>query len=116
MAEALHAKDPLAAHVRDELGISEHTEAKPLVAAGASALTFAVGAALPLATAALVPEAADHAVGHGAVADRSWRCSGRWARRPGGLRSGAAVLRVTFWGAVAMAVTALVGKLFGAVV
>jgi hypothetical protein len=55
---SLHAKsDPLAAHVRDELGISEHTEAQPLVAALASALTFAVGAALPLATAALVPEA-----------------------------------------------------------
>ena len=54
VAEALHARDPLAAHVRDELGIFEHTAAQPLVAAGASALTFAVGAALPLTAAALV--------------------------------------------------------------
>lgn len=58
VARALHAKDPLAANVRDELGIHEHSEAQPLVAVGASAQTFAVGAALPLATAALVPEVA----------------------------------------------------------
>ena len=51
VATALHAKDPLAAHLRDELGFSEHTEAKPLVAAGASALSFAVGAAMPMAAA-----------------------------------------------------------------
>ena len=56
VAAVLHANDPLGAHVRDELGISEHTEAKPLVAAAASATTFALGAALPLATAAMVPE------------------------------------------------------------
>ena len=107
--------DALAAHVRDELGISEHTEAQPLTAALASAGTFAVGAALPLVTAWAVPEAQISlwvtvlslvflgvlgAVGAGA----------------GGAPIGKGVMRVVFWGAVAMAVTALVGKLFGTAV
>jgi len=115
VAVALHKSDALAAHVRDELGISEQSEARPLVAAIASALTFAVGAALPLATAALVPEDAISfwvtvlslifLAGLGAVGARA-----------GGAPIGRAVVRVTFWGAVAMAVTALVGTLFGAVV
>ena len=115
VAAALHERDALGAHVRDELGISEHTEAKPLIAAGASALTFAVGAALPLATAALVPE--------GVIS--LWvtvlsliflAVLGAVGAKAGGASVWRGVLRVTFWGAVAMAVTALVGKLFGAVV
>lgn len=115
VAEALHAKDPLAAHVRDELGIFEHTEAQPLVAAGASALTFAAGEALPLATAALVPE----------TSISLWvtvpsliflAVLGAVGAKAGGASVLRGVWRVTFWGAVAMAVTALVGKLFGAVV
>ena len=57
VATALHAKDPLAAHLRDELGFSQHSEARPLIAATTSAATFAVGAALPLATASLAPTA-----------------------------------------------------------
>lgn len=115
VATALHAKDPLAAHLRDELGFSEHTEAKPLVAAGASAASFAVGAALPMATAALVPE----------VGISLWvtvlsliflAVLGAIGAKAGGAPMARAVARVTFWGAVAMAVTALVGTLFGAVV
>ena len=115
VATALHAKDPLAAHLRDELGFSPHSEAKPLVAAGASAASFAIGAALPLATAALVPEAAISlwvtVVSLGFLA-----ALGAVGAKAGGAPMGRAVVRVTFWGAVAMAVTAVVGSLFGAVV
>lgn len=115
VATALHAKDPVAAHLRDELGFSEHTEAKPLIAAGASAASFAIGAALPLATAALVPEAGISlwvtVVSLGFLA-----ALGAVGAKAGGAPLGRAVVRVTFWGAVAMAVTAAVGSLFGAVV
>ena len=115
VAEALHARDPLAAHVRDELGIFEHTEALPLVAAGASALTFAVGAALPLATAALVPEAVISLWVTG-LSLVFLAVLGAVGAKAGGASVWRGVVRVTFWGAAAMAVTALVGKLFGAVV
>ena len=115
VATALHAKDPLAAHLRDELGFSEHTEAKPLVAAGASAASFAVGAALPMATAALVPEAVI-SLWVTALSLIFLAVLGAVGAKAGGAPMGWAVLRVTFWGAVAMAVTALVGSLFGAVV
>jgi VIT1/CCC1 family predicted Fe2+/Mn2+ transporter len=115
VAAALHAKDALGAHVRDELGIFEHTEAKPLVAAGASALTFAVGAALPLATAAMVPEASI-TLWVTALSLIFLAVLGAVGARAGGASVWRGVLRVTFWGAVAMAVTAMVGKLFGAVV
>ncbi len=115
VATALHAKDPLAAHLRDELGFSEHTEAKPLVAAGASAASFAVGAALPMATAALVPETAI-SLWVTVLSLLFLAALGAVGARAGGAPILRAVLRVTFWGAVAMAVTALVGHLFGAVV
>lgn len=115
VATALHAKDPLAAHLRDELGFSEHTEAKPLVAAGASAASFAIGAALPMATAALVPAAAI-SLWVTALSLLFLAALGAVGAKAGGAPVLRAVLRVTFWGAVAMAVTALVGKLFGAVV
>lgn len=115
VAEALHARDPLAAHVRDELGIFGHTEAQPLVAAGASALSFAVGAALPLAAAALAPEPriAIWVTGLSLVL---LALLGAVGARAGGANVPRAVVRVTFWGAVAMAVTALVGTIFGAMV
>lgn len=115
VAEALHAKDPLAAHVRDELGILEHTEAEPLVAAGASALSFAVGAALPLATAALAPEPqiALRVTGLSLV---FLALLGAVGAQAGGAKVPRAVARVTFRGAVAMGVTFPVGHLFGAVV
>ena len=114
VATALHANDPLAAHLRDELGFSEHSEAKPLVAAGASALTFAVGAALPLA-AALVPEA-QITLWVTTLSLLFLALLGAIGAKAGGAPVLRAVARVTFWGAVAMAVTAAVGALFGAVV
>jgi vacuolar iron transporter family protein len=115
VAEALHEKDALAAHVRDELGMSEHSEARPLTAAGASALTFAVGAALPLATAALVRETSI-SLWVTVLSLIFLAFLGAVGARAGGAPVLRGVLRVTFWGAVAMAVTAIVGKLFGAVV
>ena len=115
VATALHAHDPLAAHLRDELGFSEHSGAKPLVAAGASALTFAVGAALPLATAALVPEA-QITLWVTTLSLLFLSLLGAIGAKAGGAPVLRAVARVTFWGAVAMAVTAAVGALFGAVV
>ena len=116
VATALHAKDPLAAHLRDELGFSEHTEAKPLVAAVTSALSFAVGAAMPMATAALVPEPAITLWVTGLSLAFLAAAGGCRGARRAGRAVLPAVIRVTFWGAVAMAVTFAVGKLFGAVV
>ena len=115
VATALNAKDPLAAHLRDELGFSEHTGARPLIAAGASALTFAIGAALPLATAALVPEAAI-SLWVTVLSLVFLSVLGAVGAKAGGAPILRAVMRVTFWGAVAMAITALVGMWFGAVV
>lgn len=115
VAQALHAKNPLAAHVRDELGISEHTGAQPLVAAGSSALSFTVGAALPLAAAALVPEPSI-ILWVSVLSLVFLAVLGVVGARAGGAPVPRAVIRVVFWGAVAMAVTALVGRLFGAVV
>ncbi len=115
VATALHAKDPLAAHLRDELGFSEHTGVKPLIAAGASALTFAIGAALPLATAALVPEAAI-SLWVTVLSLVFLSVLGAVGAKAGGAPILRSVMRVTFWGAVAMAITALVGMWFGAVV
>ncbi|WP_309664358.1 VIT family protein [Tabrizicola sp.] len=115
VAAALHKTDALGAHIRDELGISEHTEARPLVAAMASALMFSLGAALPLATAALVPEAAI-SLWVTALSLLFLAVLGAVGAKAGGAPILRAVFRVTFWGAIAMAVTALVGKLLGAVV
>jgi vacuolar iron transporter family protein len=115
VAAALHRSDALGAHVRDELGISEHTEARPLVAALASALTFSVGAALPLATAALVSEAAI-SLWVTVLSLVFLAFLGAVGAKAGGAPIVRAVVRVAFWGAVAMAVTALVGKMFGAIV
>jgi vacuolar iron transporter family protein len=115
VAVALHAKDPLEAHLRDELGFSEHTEAKPLVAAVSSAASFALGAALPMATAALVPEAAI-SLWVTALSLTFLAVLGAVGAKAGGAPMPRAVARVVFWGAVAMAVTAVVGKMFGAIV
>lgn len=115
VAAALHAKDPLAAHLRDELGFSEHTEAQPLTAAAASAASFTVGAALPMATAALVPTAGI-SLWVTVLSLVFLAVLGAVGAKAGGAPIRPAVVRVTFWGAAAMAVTALVGNLFGAVV
>ena len=115
VAAALHAKDPLAAHLRDELGFSEHTEAQPLTAAAASAASFTVGAALPMTTAALVPTEGI-SLWVTVLSLVFLAVLGAVGAKVGGAPIRPAVVRVTFWGAAAMAVTALVGNLFGAVV
>ncbi len=112
VAQQLTAKDAIGAHARDELGISEISSARPVQAALTSAATFAAGAALPLCTALLWPReglamavsgssllflAALGALGAGAGGAGLWRAAGR----------------VTFWGALALALTAAVGSMFG---
>jgi VIT1/CCC1 family predicted Fe2+/Mn2+ transporter len=115
VATQLMAKDALGAHARDELGISDTLSARPVQAAFASAGTFAVGAALPLLLVLVVP-----------VTRLVWVVSGSslfflallgaLAARAGGSPVWRSVARVTFWGALAMALTAGVGALFGAAV
>jgi VIT1/CCC1 family predicted Fe2+/Mn2+ transporter len=115
VAEKLMEHDALAAHVRDELAISELTAARPLQAAAASAATFAVGAALPLAMAWLAPlESLPSIVSAASLAFLA--VLGALGARAGGAPVLKGVARVVFWGALAMAVTAGVGKLFGTVV
>jgi VIT1/CCC1 family predicted Fe2+/Mn2+ transporter len=115
VAQQLTARDALAAHARDELALSELTTARPLQAAIASAATFAVGAALPLGVAWLAPlEALAVAVSAASLVFLAGL--GALGARAGGAPVLKAVARVVFWGALAMAVTAGVGKLFGTVV
>lgn len=115
VAEHLMARDALTAHARDELGISEAMAARPVQAAFASAATFAVGAALPLAVVLLAPTAY-LAIGVSVASLVFLAVLGALAARAGGAPVFKAALRVTFWGALAMAITAAVGALFGAVV
>ena len=115
VAEQLNAGDALAAHARDELGISEHVTARPVQAALTSAATFAVGAAMPLLVSILAPLPVIIPTISIAtlvfLAVLGWL--GAWA---GGASPWKPMLRVTFWGAMALGVTAVIGKLFGAVV
>jgi VIT1/CCC1 family predicted Fe2+/Mn2+ transporter len=115
VAAQLMAHDALGAHARDELGISETLSARPIQAALTSALAFGIGAALPLAVAALVPAAALVPVVSG-TSLVFLAILGGLAARVGGASMTKGALRVTFWGALAMALTAGVGKLFGTVV
>jgi vacuolar iron transporter family protein len=115
VAVQLSAKDAMGAHARDELGISAALSARPVQAAMSSAASFAVGAALPLAVTALAPASALLL----AVAVSSLlflAMLGGVSARAGGAPVLAGAWRVTFWGALAMAITAGVGRLFGAVV
>ncbi len=115
VAEQLTAHDALGAHARDELGITEALSARPVQAALASAGTFAVGAAMPLLTAVLTPSAYLLP----SVASTSLlflALLGGVAARVGGASPLPASARVAFWGALAMALTAGVGALFGTVV
>jgi vacuolar iron transporter family protein len=114
VAEQLMAHDALAAHARDELGITETLRARPTQAAIASAGSFAVGAALPLLVAILAPAAVLILIVAGASLI-FLAALGATAARIGGARISIGAIRVTFWGAVAMAVTAGVGWLFGTV-
>jgi VIT1/CCC1 family predicted Fe2+/Mn2+ transporter len=115
VADQLMAKDALGAHARDELGISEATTARPVQAALTSASTFAVGAALPLSMVLLMPRPA--LVAGVSIASLVFLgLLGAIGARAGGANVGKATLRVTFWGALAMALTAGVGAIFGTVV
>jgi VIT1/CCC1 family predicted Fe2+/Mn2+ transporter len=115
VADKLTEHDALATHLRDELGMAAHTAARPVQAALASAAAFTIGASLPLAMVPLSP-----------AAHLSWTVSisallflavlGAVGAKAGGAPIGRAVLRVTFWGAIAMAATAAIGALFGTTV
>jgi vacuolar iron transporter family protein len=114
VAAALMAHDALGAHARDELGLSDATAAKPLQAAWASAASFAVGALLPTLVLALAPPAGLMAwVGVSSLVFLAGL--GALSARVGGAPVARGTLRVAFWGAFAMAVTAGAGALFGAV-
>ena len=113
VAEQLMAYDALGAHTRDELGISHTLTARPLQAALASAASFAVGAAMPLLVTLLAPESIlIYAVSGTSLMFLA--LLGGVAARAGGAPLMTGAIRVTFWGALAMALTAGVGALFGA--
>ena len=112
VAMQLMAHDALGAHARDELGLTTTLAARPAQAAFASAVTFASGAALPLLTVLLVPS--EKIVLVVAVTSLVFLAVlGGVAATAGGARASVGIVRVTFWGAIAMALTAMVGKLFG---
>jgi VIT1/CCC1 family predicted Fe2+/Mn2+ transporter len=115
VATQLMAKDAILAHARDELGISEATTARPILAAFTSALTFSVGAALPLILVLVTPPS--YLVPVVSVASLLFLALlGAIGAATGGANIWRATLRVTFWGALAMALTAVIGSLVGAVV
>ncbi len=115
VAAQLMTKDALGAHARDELGISEITTARPVQAALTSAATFAVGAAMPLLMVVVSP--ANLIAPLVSVASLGFLALlGAIGARAGGANVMRATIRVTFWGALAMALTAGIGKLFGTVV
>jgi VIT1/CCC1 family predicted Fe2+/Mn2+ transporter len=115
VAEQLMAHDALAAHARDELGISATRSARPIQAAFASACSFAVGAAMPLLVTAIAPEATLIPLVSG-TSLAFLALLGGVAARVGGARVTVGAMRVTFWGALAMGLTAGVGALFGTAV
>ncbi|MGX9966404.1 VIT1/CCC1 transporter family protein [Roseomonas sp. F4] len=115
VAVQLMARDALGSHARDELGITEITTARPVQAAMASAASFAVGAAMPLAMVLLLPRAA--LVAGVSLASLAFLALlGAIGARAGGADVLKATVRVTFWGALAMAITAAIGALVGTVV
>lgn len=115
VAEQLTKHDALGAHSRDELGISDTVAARPIQAALASAATFTVGAAVPLVIAAFTPMAS--LIWVVTVASLiSLAALGAISAQAGGAPIGRAVMRVSVWGALAMAATAAIGAIFGATV
>ena len=115
VARQLMVHDALGAHARDELGLSEHTAARPIQAALTSAATFSVGAVLPLAVVIVAPGSLLVALVSGSALVGLALLGGIGAR-VGGAGIVKAVLRVTFWGAFAMGLTAGIGHLFGTVI
>lgn len=115
VAEQLMARDPLEAHARDELGLSEISMARPFQAAITSALTFASGALLPVLISAVAPRSSfTWAVPASTIVLLA--VLGGIAARVGAAPIGRGALRVMFWGVLAMAASAAVGRLFGATV
>ncbi|MGD8935692.1 MAG: VIT1/CCC1 transporter family protein, partial [Thiogranum sp.] len=115
VAEQLMAHDALGAHARDELGLSETQRARPLQAALASAASFAVGALLPVLLVAIAPLYA--MIVFVAVSSLVFLgILGAIAAKAGGASLLTGAFRVTFWGALAMALTAVIGRIFGATV
>ena len=113
VARELMAKDALGAHARDELGLTEEQAARPLQAAFASAATFAAGAAVPMITIIVVPPSV---IVVSAVSLVCLVALGAIAARAGGAPPLIGAARVAFWGALAMALTAGVGRVFGTAV
>lgn len=112
VAEQMTAKDAFTAHARDELGLAEHVVARPIQAALTSAVTFALGAAIPLVISLLAPTALIAPI----VSGGSLVCLaalGALGARAGGADIWKPTIRVTFWGAIAMAATAAIGTLVG---
>lgn len=114
VARQLMARNPLEAHARDELGLSEANAARPMQAALASAASFAIGGAGPLLIALLAPPRL-LVVATGAASLVFLALLGALGAKAGGARVQAAMLRVTFWGALAMLVTAGLGRALGTV-
>ncbi len=115
VATQLMAHDAIGAHARDELGISETLSARPLQAAGASAASFSMGAVLPIVVTALAP--ATQLIPWVSASSLFFLALlGATAARAGGAGMLTGAWRVSFWGAIAMAITAGVGALFGTVV
>lgn len=115
VARQLMAKDALAAHARDELGLTDEMAARPLQAALASAGTFAVGAALPILT-VLLARPSQLVLVVPVVSILCLAALGAIAAHAGGARASVGAIRVALWGALAMGVTAGVGRLFGTTV
>ena len=115
VADQLMEKDALEAHAREELGISEVTTARPVVAAVTSALTFAVGAMMPLGTVVVAP-AHSLLMAVSITSLLFLAVLGALGAKAGGADALKAAARVTFWGAFAMALTAGIGALVGAAV
>jgi VIT1/CCC1 family predicted Fe2+/Mn2+ transporter len=115
VAERLMSRDALGAHARDELGITETLRARPIQAAFTSATAFVTGAIIPIVAALLSPPAVVAEVSS-ATALVALVILGGTAAYAGGASIAKGAMRVVFWGALAMGLTASVGKLFGAVV
>jgi VIT1/CCC1 family predicted Fe2+/Mn2+ transporter len=113
VARQLMAKDALIAHARDELGLTEEQAARPLQAALASAATFAVGAAIPILAIIVVPP---NVIVVSTISLVCLVALGAIAARTGGASAMVGAARVGFWGALAMALTAAVGHMFGTAV
>ena len=115
VAESLMAKDALGAHIRDELGITETLRARPIQAAFASAISFVAGGVVPIVTVLLAPSGRVAEVSS-ATALVTLLLLGGTAAYAGGAPLAKGAIRVAFWGALAMGLTAVVGRLFGTVV